>query len=1489
MTRVQTEKREGAGKGELDVEATLRDKRILVIGCTGFVGKVMLSMLLTKYPSVGKIFALVRPGAGARPEERFFGKIATSPAFEPVREIWGDGYESFMREKVVPVAGDIGRTLCNFTEEDFALFEQDGGIDAIVNSAGLVTFTPSLESAIRINTTGARHCVDIAKKLNASLVHVSTCFVAGRRDGKVWENESVIGYFPRKEELRDDDFDATAEIDDCKRLIEEIRARAKDRKHISEFRELAAKRLTDQRRDPDVDGTLRIGVARERKLWVHQELTRLGMERADHWGWTNTYTYTKSLGEQIVLGDPDVRATIVRPAVVESSLRFPFAGWNEGFNTTAPLVYLAYKGQRQITAARRPLDVIPVDMVAAGMIMATAAVMRDEHEPVYHLGSSDSNPVTSQRLVELSGLAIRKHFRDKAKSGERPLKNNILARLETMPVSKDKFERTSSPRLRKIAIGLSKQIDEKLPKWGAPRVTALAERAKEELSRVTEFTGRVQDLQELFFPFTHDNDITFQCDNIRDLFARLTPGDKMSLRWDPESINWRDWWINVHFVGLQKWVFPILDDEFGHKPKSVYTYKDLLELFDATTKLNRHRVAMRRLPSNSNDDTAVYTYGRVQTMALQVAGALQKQGVEPGARVLLMSENRPEWGISYFGILKVGATVVPVDSQLTWPEVKNVFSAASASLLLVSERVAERLVAESRADGSDADISTFRSVAVADGINVSTFDDVFEAGVSLDKPVVPPKRGDTVASLIYTSGTTGAPKGVMLSHKNFTAMAAKLSSLFQMYRHDVLLSVLPLHHTFEFSAGLLMPMVHGSQITYLDEVKPESVGDALASEPVTAMVGVPALWQLLHRKVLKRFADQGPVVERAFKGVVDLNRSLRDRAPYGVHAGKGLFYPIHRALGGRIRVMISGGSALSPDVMKSFRGLGFNLFEGYGMTEASPVISAQRPKEKSVPGSVGRALPGIDVKIFEPDDSGVGEIIARGPTVMAGYENNPEATAATLRDGWLHTGDLGRIDDKGHVFVVGRKKDMILGASGENVYPDELEEVYGKAREVKEVSIVGIGNADGHETVAALVVPDYAEFPEEARSLVDARVREHFQKVSTELPVYKRVRALHLTTEDLPRTATRKVKRPLVVKEIQSREKQNQTGSAPARRKETDGAWVIDLVARVAQKPAAQVSGDSALADFGFDSLMLTELTSAFESEGVFVQDAAEITALEKVSDLVTFAERRRRNTKAKTPEVVSKASDEISIPAPVARAGRSTLRFGQRMLYERGLQVKVTGKAYVPPFGGYIVVANHASHLDMGLVKHALGESGDSMVALAARDYFFEDPVRKAYFENFTNLVPMERHGSLRESLRTAGEVVRSGQILLIFPEGTRSMTGKMTDFKQSLGYLALTNQCGILPLFLSGTYKAMPRGAFLPKRRRVSAHIGPFQSYEKLRSDVEGLTRSEQYKRIASNTEKIVRSLCPSGDTWALGDAGRIPQLIWQAQQSNEGDDLL
>ncbi|TMQ02670.1 MAG: hypothetical protein E6J91_50710, partial [Deltaproteobacteria bacterium] len=973
------------GKPRLDVAQIFRRKNVMLIGSTGFVGKVALAMLLHRYPEIGRVYCLVRPGAGNTADERFYKKVASSEVFDPVRAQHGSGFEDFLRGKIVAVPGDIGRPLCNFGDEQFAELDRAGGLHAIINSAGLVSFAPSLESALRINAMGAKNVLDTARKAGARLCHVSTCYVAGRRDGDVWEDEPIVGYFPRSEardaaprggrhrsdgrgELLDRDFDPAAEIADCQRVIDQARERSNDRQHISRFREKAAEALREQRRDPDDENDLKIAVARERKIWMNDVLTKLGMERAEHWGWTNTYTYTKSLGEQIILSDRAVPATIVRPAIVESAVRFPFPGWNEGFNTTAPLMYLMLKGHRAVPMGEdTALDVIPVDFIASGMLLATAAVLAGEHEPVYQLGTSDSNRVTSRRLTELTALAVRQHFRDKADRGEDELRSRLRARLESMPVSYDHFERWSAPMLKRIADRLIAVLDDKLPRWGTPRIEAFAERAREELAKISTFTGQVQDLIELFKPFTTDHDLSFRCDNIRALWARVTPADQDRLLWAPHLIDWRKYWLDTHFPGLQKWTFDKLDEEFGAKPKSVYTHKELVELFEAAVKLHRNRIALRLIKEADDADPVAYTYGQVGEMAWQGAGMLRQLGVGPGSRsesgslhrglgdrVVLMSENRPEWGIAYFAILLAGATAVPLDRELSLAEVVNLVRVSRAKVLVLSRKVVERLAGEADiavpvddTAGADAVWSPAHpafghwlarrlaegdaEAAAHDAPRVLAFDELLTEPDVAVGAVYPEVKGDSLASLIFTSGTTGTPKGVMLTHKNLTSMVSKLSSLFTLYKHDKLLSVLPLHHTLEFSAGFLMPLLHGASVDYLEELDADTLARALEDQGITGMVGVPALFQLLERKIYKNVADAGVLIEKAFDSIVDLNRSLRDKLPWDISAGKLLFYPVHRKLGGRMRLLITGGSALPPDTLEAFRGLGFNLYEGYGM------------------------------------------------------------------------------------------------------------------------------------------------------------------------------------------------------------------------------------------------------------------------------------------------------------------------------------------------------------------------------------------------------------------------------------------------------------------------------------------------------------------------------------------------------------------------------
>jgi len=1438
--------------GVLDVAATLRGKRLLVTGATGFVGKVMLSMLLHRYPEIGKVFVLVRPGTGGTAEARFFGKVAESRPFDPLRQQHGARLDAFLRERCVPLAGDVSDELCGLSEEDLAAL---GPLDAVVNCAGLVDFNPSLELAVDVNTLGARHASELCRRTGAALVHVSTCFVAGNRSGVVFEDEGIEGYFPRRDgvegrptapTLDARDFDLDRELADCARRIARVREDAEDAALQSELRAQAQERLRAEGRAGDARSE-RLALGREKRLWISQRLVDLGMERARHWGWPNTYTYTKSLGEQAIARS-GVRFALVRPAIVETALRYPFPGWNEGFTTSAPLAFLGLKGQRVYPMGERAiLDIVPVDLVAAGVIAVTAELLAGGGERVYHLASSDTNPLYVRRALALVGLYRRRFFR-RREEGSR-LGNAIQARFEPYSVSRRHYETFSAPAFAKLARAASRLLRDEGPRWGAPRLSALAGRAADALDEVESKLAQTESLFELFMPFVWENRYVFRCANVRALHARMAPHDQLRLPWDPERIAWREYWLDVHMKGLEEWVFPGLEEESKKKVHAVKQHRDVLELFHASCETHRRRVALRM--SGARKDR--FSYAELGAFARRVAGALAARGVRPGDRVLLASENRPEWAVAFFGVLSAGAVAVPVDAELSPAELANLTRSAGAKLALLSERVAERvpeLLQAWRSGGGPAPLGLGEALS----------------GDPTLAPRLPPPQPDDVASLIYTSGTTGTPKGVLLTHRNFASLVAKLSALFDLGPGDGLLSVLPLHHTFEFTCGLLVPLARGAEVEYLDELTADTLGDALESGRVTAMIGVPALWALLHRRITQELSARPGVVESTARALMAANAGLRDRV--GANFGKLLFWPVHRKLGGRLRILVSGGSALSPDVQRAFHELGFDLYEGYGLTEAAPVLAVSTPGDGPRAGTVGRPLPGIELRIDAPDATGVGEVLARGPNVMAGYwkqgsdrpEIDRELTAAVLDGGWLRTGDLGRFDADGQLVLVGRKKDVIIDADGKNVHPDEVEEHYRSDDLVKELSVVGLRDGTA-EKVAMLVVPRWED---RDRAEVRRRLEQHVRRVSASLPFHQRVKVWHVIDQELPKTSTRKVKRAWVTAELRRLEAAAQHGArarSAAREGHGDG-WVLDVVAEVSRRPRASVTRASLLAaDLGFDSLMLTELAAALEQAGVPPSVTDGLHQIETVGELARAAgaavHRAEPEAPVKADAEAGAREPDVALPGPLSAFGRRLLAAGQRALYRDLYKTEVRGRAYIPRDRNFLVVANHASHLDMGLVKVALGDQGERLAALAARDYFFDTTLKRAYFENFTNLIPMERSGSVRQSLRAAVEALRHGMNLLIFPEGTRSRDGRMARFKATAGYLAL--QCGVdaLPLYIRGTHQALPPGQLLPRAADLEVLIGQPIRVDELRRRTSHLPRGEAHKEATRIMEEAVRAL--------------------------------
>jgi long-chain acyl-CoA synthetase len=1426
------------------------DRKIFLIGSTGFLGKVTLSMLLHSFPNIGRVYVTVRARSQEESEARFWNSVITAPPFDPLRERYGSALDGFIRDKVAVLGGDIAETNLGYSEEQAQAIADD--IDVVLNSAGNVTFNPTLESALRTNVVGTQNVITFAKRMKRpALIHVSTCFVAGSRSGPVWENDPVVGYFPRKRELPGVEFDVEQEIKDCAKLAERVREEARDAMMVARFRELARKRLNEENRDADDPDALGLAVARERKVWTRTRLTDLGVERSAWWGWPNIYTYTKALGEQLVAAETGIVRGIVRPSIVESAVDYPFPGWNEGFTTTAPIIFLVLKGQTQIPANEKLiLDITPVDQVASVMLAVAAQACVEEPKLVHQAATGDSNPNNMDRIIGLVGLYKRKSFKEKD-SGFK-LINELLGRMEPRAVSTSGFEKFSVPMFNSAAKKASSLLDRARPRWGGGRVVEVIDRMKTTVDRVEEITHETTEAFEMFRPFTIDNAYIFRSDNVRSLFERIRKEEQGLLSWCPEKLDWYDYWLNKHLPGLKKWVFPTLEEDMRAQPKRIYTYRDLLELFETSTKRHATRVAMRIERDGRNEQ---YTYADMRELATRAAGFLASEGIKPGDRVMLVSHNAPEWGMTYFGVLKTGASCIPVDPESSLDEIINFARAGEASGIVISEKLHQEHLA-------------LRQRLVEEGLSpkIWTFDQVFvlpDEQTEDERIALLPARvtAQSLASLIFTSGTTGRPKGVMLSHRNLTSMVSMLSSVFDMTTKDGVLSVLPLHHTFEFSTGFLTPLSRGAQITYLPELTGDALARAIKNGHVTGMVGVPALWELLHRRVKNKLYERSDWIGKTADAMIKANTWLRDNTP--LNLGPIAFYPIHEGLGGRIRYFISGGSALGEAIQKDFQGLGFTILEGYGLTEASPVLTVTRPENRMLTGSVGRPLPGVEVKIAEPDSSGVGEVIARGPNVMLGYYADENATRDALVERWLYTGDLGKLDDDGNLFLVGRSKEIIVDTNGKNVYPDELEEIYLNSPHVKELSIVGLPDGAG-EKVACLVVADDEYDIALSRAELRRSVEEHFREVSASLPYYKRVKVLHFTDIELPRTATRKVKRGEVVTILQALEANNKTETVSPGEKSADAEsrWLIGIVANVSNHPQSEISLNSRLADLGFDSLMFVELATAIENAGGSISaperlnETQDLRELAGVVSCLPGASVGRDGTRARS-ESSGLEDKEIHVPSFVSRAGNKAGDVLQRLFYDRFLDTHYEGRPNIPAHTNFIVAANHSSHLDMGLTKMALAEAGKDMVVLAAADYFFDTKYKRAVMENFTNLVPMERTGSLRQSLRHASSFLDRGYNALIFPEGTRSVTGQMADFKPVVGYLALHARVGILPVYLHGTYDAMPKGSNVIKNRKVGARIGRYLEIADLEEMTKGLARAEAYRLIAALAKHEVENL--------------------------------
>jgi long-chain acyl-CoA synthetase len=508
------------------------------------------------------------------------------------------------------------------------------------------------------------------------------------------------------------------------------------------------------------------------------------------------------------------------------------------------------------------------------------------------------------------------------------------------------------------------------------------------------------------------------------------------------------------------------------------------------------------------------------------AALLAGQGVGPGDRVGLQSENRPEWSVAYMGILQAGAVVVPLDAQLKSGEVGEILSTSGARLCVVSARQAA-VLEEVRA----ARLPSLQLVSLDPAPDQPSLPEALArfAGAPRSESVA---QAHDLAVLIFTSGTTGQAKGVMLSHSNLLHNVEAVARTFEFGPGDRLLSVLPLHHTFESTGGMLCPLRMGASVAYARGLNSKELREDLRSSGATILLGVPLLYEKLLAAIDRGISD-APLPRRLLaRTLLGVSRAVR--VTTGVRAGGRLLRPLREASGlGRIRMFVCGAAPLPKEVFWGFIDIGWPVLEGYGLTECSPVVAADHPGRPR-PGAVGWPIVGVDVRIQDPDADGNGEILVRGPNVMLGYFGNAAATADVVRDGWFYTGDLGRIEKDGRLKITGRLKNMIATAAGKKIYPEEIEAHLANCPLILEVVVTGGRDARGdREEVHAHVFPNYPALEQLAATthrnfddaFVEATLRAEVEARCQQLALYKRVKRVIVRRQEFPKTTTGKIRR----------------------------------------------------------------------------------------------------------------------------------------------------------------------------------------------------------------------------------------------------------------------------------------------------------------------------------------------------------------------------
>jgi long-chain acyl-CoA synthetase len=860
------------------------------------------------------------------------------------------------------------------------------------------------------------------------------------------------------------------------------------------------------------------------------------------------------------------------------------------------------------------------------------------------------------------------------------------------------------------------------------------------------------------------------------------------------------------------------------------------------TFYDRFLECAQRWPNNvalelqRHDHLESCTYGELHHWAESVGRWITENKIASGSRLAILADNHPRWVAAYLGIIASGCVAVPLDTALHDDQVLKLLKDSGTAAVFADVKhvpVIRRAAAELNVGLILTDPDR-RTAQVEKDRFLATLPDIFKAGPGSFK-VVPVKTED-LASLLYTSGTTADPKGVMLTHGNFLGEVDAVFNWVNIGPNDALLGVLPLFHVLALMANLLLPLVKGSRVLYLETLNTSELMKALQERNITAFAVVPQFYYLIHDRIFQEIKKRGPVTQKIFGGMAAVNRILRK---IGINAGPILFRKIHHTLGPKMRYFATGGSRFDPGVSKDFYDLGIDVMQALGLTETTAAIYVNAPDD-IVFGSCGKAMKGIEGKIVDPqpqEEGGpaVGELAVRGPVVMKGYWNRPDATAAVMQDGWFLTGDLGYFDSKGNLFLTGRKKEVIVLSNGKNVYPEEIEAHYMKSPYIKEIAVMGLEGKAGEDRdrLHAVIVPNFEELRK--RKVVNAKevIRYDIDQLSSAIATTKRISSYEIWQEDLPRTTTRKIKRFEVQKRVQANQgkKLSDDSELPAEKPLTpeETAWLqqpdvqrgLRVLRESSRSAPSNVRPNQSLElDLGLDSMQRVELLSRLEEELGGDIEESRLTEIYTVRDLVDAVLQSAASGAGRPATRVAFAgwkailAEDPDDPEVLDLVQPHRLRTAFWYLVSRLIQVvsldlfdlKVSGLEKLPKSGPFLICSNHQSYIDPLITVSVLPFDVCQRAFAVGTSEIFGRGIMRWLARNI-RIVVVDPDANLIPAMRAGAFGLRHGMPLFLYPEGERSIDGTPRIFKKGAAILSIHLQVPIVPVAIEGFYEVWPR----------------------------------------------------------------------------------